>query len=119
MKITARCHCGAVELSAELPDGLDPSRCDCSFCVRRQAAAVTAIASSVKVIKGADVLSTYSFGTHMAQHHFCKICGIYTHHHRRSDPTQCGINLGCIDGVHLLDHEPIPWTDGINHPSDR
>ena len=120
MKITASCHCGAVELTADLPHGLsDASRCDCSFCACRQAAAVTATAASVEVTKGADNLSTYSFGTHTAQHHFCKTCGIYTHHHRRLDPAQCGINLGCIDGAHPPDHEPILWTNGINHPSDR
>ena len=41
------------------------------------------------------------------------------HHRRRSDPSQCGVNLGCIDGVNPRDFDPIPWTDGVNHPSDR
>ncbi len=119
MKITATCHCGAVSLTAELPHGLDDAaRCDCSFCARRQAAAVTAIAATVQVTKGQDALSTYSFGSHTAQHHFCKICGIYTHHHWRFDPKECGINLGCIAGAHPLEHEPVPWTNGINHPCD-
>ena len=120
IEITATCHCGAVSLRATLPFGLgDAGRCTCSFCSRRQAAAVTAIGSSVEVIKGADNLSLYSWGTHTAQHYFCKTCGIYTHHKRRADPTQCGINLGCIEGVNTWEHEPIRWTDGVNHPSDR
>lgn len=120
MDITASCHCGAVTLTATLPHGLsDVGRCTCSFCSRRQAGAVTAIKSSVKVTKGADNLSLYSWGTGTAQHYFCKTCGIYTHHHRRSDPTQSGINLGCIDGVKTWEHEPIEWTDGVNHPSDE
>ena len=38
---TASCHCGAVEISARFPNGLaSASRCDCSFCLRRGAAAV-------------------------------------------------------------------------------
>lgn len=120
MKVRVTCHCNAVELEAILPFGLtDIGRCTCSFCARRQAAAVTAIASSVNVLKGADNLTLYSWNTHTAQHYFCKTCGIYTHHKRRADPSQCGINLGCIDGVNPQDHEPIRWTDGINHPSDR
>ncbi|MDF1728071.1 MAG: GFA family protein [Sulfitobacter sp.] len=118
--IRASCHCGAVLLSAYLPQGLaDPTRCTCSFCARRPAAAVTALTTSVKVLQGADKLTLYSWGTHTAQHYFCSVCGIYTHHQRRSDPTQCGINLGCIDGVRSWEHEPVRWTDGVNHQSDR
>ena len=120
LDITATCHCGAVSLTATLPYGLsDAARCTCSFCARRQAAAVTAIAASVRVIKGAENLSLYSWGTHTAQHYFCKICGIYTHHQRRSDPSECGINLGCIEGVKTWEHEPIHWNEGVNHPSDN
>jgi hypothetical protein len=58
-QITATCHCGATALSATLPNDLkDASRCTCSFCKRRQAAAVTATTSSVKVTKGR---TTYRF----------------------------------------------------------
>src|SRR3546814_11741462 len=32
----ATCHCGAVELELDLPDGIvDPRRCDCSICRRK------------------------------------------------------------------------------------
>ncbi len=118
--VNASCHCGAVTLTATLPFGFkDIGRCNCSFCARRQAAAVTAIASSVQILKGADNLTLYSWNTHTAKHYFCKTCGIYTHHQRRADPSQCGINLGCIDGINPADFEPIRWSDGIHHPSDR
>ncbi|AXI45872.1 type I-B CRISPR-associated protein Cas8b1/Cst1 [Sulfitobacter sp. SK012] len=117
--VKASCHCGAVVIEATLPEGLaNPSRCTCSFCARRQAANVTAIATELKVLHGADHLTLYSWNTHTAKHYFCKTCGIYTHHQRRSDPTQCGINLGCIEGAQPWDHEPIPWADGIKHPAD-
>lgn len=118
--IRASCHCGAVTLEADLIHGLaDAARCTCSFCARRQAAAVTADAASVRIIKGAANLSLYTWGTGTARHYFCKICGIYTHHQRRSNPAECGINLGCIEGVRTWEHEPVRWTDGVNHPSDR
>lgn len=117
---TARCHCGAVEIEAELPGGLaTASRCNCSFCKRRGAAAVTALTSGLRVVKGAEQLSLYTWGSNTAQHYFCKICGIYTHHKRRSDPSQTGVNLGCFDAVSPQDFEPIPTNDGINHPSDQ
>lgn len=120
MQVRARCHCGAVVLRATLPNGLrDVTRCTCSFCARRQAAAVTATTASLEILKGKDALGLYTWGTGTAQHYFCKTCGIYTHHQRRANPDQCGINLGCIDGVKTWEHEPVRWTDGINHPSDR
>lgn len=119
MTITATCHCGACAIRATLPNGLsDVGRCTCSFCRRRQAAAVTATTASLQVTKGADRLSQYSWNTHTAKHYFCKTCGIYLYHQRRSDPAQCGVNLGCIEGVNPWEHEPVAWTDGINHPSD-
>lgn len=120
LAITATCHCGACAIKATLPHGLsDAARCTCSFCKRRQAAAVTATTASLSVTKGADTLQRYSWGTHTAKHYFCKICCIYLYHQRRADPAQCGINLGCIEGVETWQHEPVRWTDGVNHPSDR
>lgn len=114
------CHCGAVELRVKLCDGLATARrCDCSFCRRRGAAAVTVNLGDLEVVKGADNLTRYSFGTNTAKHHFCKTCGIYTHHQRRSNPNEYGVNMGGIDGVNPAEHEPIVWNDGVNHPSDR
>lgn len=117
----ATCHCGAVELAVTLvPEGLASARrCDCSFCARRGAIAVSAPLDGVTVVKGADNLALYSWGTHTAQHYFCKTCGIYTHHRRRSNPNQYGVNVACLDGINPRDLGPVPWTDGVNHPSDR
>ncbi|MCM2560705.1 GFA family protein [Lutimaribacter sp. EGI FJ00015] len=116
----ATCHCGAIELQITPGQPLDrASRCDCSFCRRRQAAAVMVPLEDLEVVKGADTLTLYQWGTKTARHYFCSVCGIYTHHQRRSDPTQYGVNLGCIDGVNPRDHEPLRWTDGVNHVSDR
>jgi hypothetical protein len=119
LTITATCHCGAVALTGEAPNGYaDAARCNCSFCKRRQAANIGVTSASLQITKGAENLGLYSFGTHTAQHYFCKTCGIYTHHQTRSNPLISGVNLGCIDATHPLEHEPVPWRDGINHPSD-
>ncbi len=118
--VRATCHCGAVELAVRLTDGLATARrCDCSFCARRGAVAVTALVADVTVVRGHDALATYVWGTGTARHHFCRVCGIYTHHRRRSNPAECGVNAACIDGVDLRALDPVPWADGRNHPSDR
>jgi hypothetical protein len=115
------CHCGAVELDVTLAeDGLATARrCDCSFCVRRGAAAVTAPRDGVRVVRGADRLTLYQWNTKTAKHWFCSVCGIYTHHQRRSNPEECGVNLGILEGVSVPELGDIPWVDGVNHPSDR
>lgn len=67
------CHCGAVELKVTLADGLNTApRCDCSFCRRHTMAAVIVNVGDLEVVKGADNLTLYTFGTSTAQHHFCK-----------------------------------------------
>lgn len=114
------CHCGAVEMSVTLSDGLTTARrCDCSFCRRRGAIAVSAPLDGITIIRGADNLTLYQWGTGAAKHWFCKICGIYTHHQRRSNPHEYGVNAACLEGVNPRDLDPVPWVDGVNHPSDR
>ena len=73
----------------------------------------------ILVVRGAENLTLYQFGTHTARHWFWKTCGIYTHHQRRSNPDQFGVNVAILDGVNPRDLGDVPWVDGINHPADR
>ncbi len=114
------CHCGKVELRVTPSVPLSQARhCDCSFCRRRAAATLTVPLDALKIIKGEDNLTLYQWGTGTARHHFCKTCGIYTHHRRRSNPNEYGVNIGALDGVNPAAYEPLAWHDGVNHPSDR
>ena len=116
----ASCHCGAVRFEVMLSEGLDTARrCDCSFCRMRGAIAVSAPLDGLRITKGADKLTLYQWNTRTAKHWFCSVCGIYTHHQRRSNPNQYGVNVACLEGVNPRDLGNVPWTDGINHPSDR
>jgi hypothetical protein len=117
MRLT--CHCGGAELSVVLADGLNSARrCDCSFCRRRGVAPVTVNEGDLVVLRG-ETLTLYQWGTRTAEHWFCSVCGIYTHHRRRSNPREFGVNAGALDGVNPRDLEPVPWVDGVDHPSDR
>jgi len=53
----------------------------------------------LRVRKGADNLTLYQWNTGVAKHYFCKTCGIYTHHQRRSNPNEYAVNIACLDGV--------------------
>ena len=114
------CHCGAVEIEVRLTDGLATARrCDCSFCRRRGAIAASVPLDGLRIVKGADRLTLYEWGTRTAKHYFCAVCGIYTHHRRRSNPNEYGVNVGALEGVNPRDLGNVPWVDGVNHPSDR
>lgn len=116
----ATCHCGAVELELSLPDGLSTlRRCNCSMCRRKGAIMASVPLDGLRVVKGQGVLRLYEFNTRTAKHYFCSVCGIYTHHRQRSDPTRYGFNVACLEGVNPLELRDVPVADGINHPSDR
>jgi hypothetical protein len=117
MKLT--CHCEAVELDVTLSEALSEAvRCDCSFCRRRAAATVDVAEGDFTIIRGADNLSLYQWKTKTAEHYFCKTCGIYTHHRRRSKPKFFGVNIGALEGITLDELRNTGWADGVNHPSD-
>ncbi len=117
--INGACHCGTVRLRVKLSDGLRTARrCDCSFCRMRGAVVVSAKLDDLEVVAGADALSTYQFNTMTAKHHFCSVCGIYTHHQRRSNPNQYGVNVAILEGVSPFDFREVLVLDGIHHPSD-
>lgn len=120
MTLRGTCHCGAVEIAVTLTDGFATARrCDCSFCRRRGAIVVSARVEDLTVTRGAGALRLYQFGTRTAEHFFCGTCGIYTHHRRRSNPREYGVNVAILDGVNPRDLGEVPWSDGVNHPSDR
>ncbi|MCZ2721379.1 GFA family protein [Marinomonas sp. 15G1-11] len=119
-KHKASCHCGAVEIELTLPNGIiDLRRCDCSLCRRKGIISAAIPASGIHIIKGEDTLTLYQFNTKAAKHYFCSLCGIYTHHQRRSNADQYGFNVACLEGINPLKIPDIPTSDGVNHPSDR
>lgn len=84
----------------------------------RGAIAVSAELPNIKIMEGEDKLTLYQFNTKNAKHYFCSICGIYTHHQRRSNPNQYGVNVACLNGISPFDFEEVPVNDGVFHPSD-
>ena len=85
----------------------------------RGAIAVSAEAGDISVDRGEEALTVYRFNTRVAEHYFCSKCGIYTHHRRRSNPNQFGVNVACLEGVSPFDFNELPVFDGITHPKDR
>lgn len=115
----AACHCGTVKFRLRLTDEFKTiRRCSCSYCRMRGAIAVSAQLSDIEFVQGEDNLTLYQFNTRSAKHYFCKTCGIYTHHQRRSNPSQFGVNVACIQGISPFDFPEVQVMDGVSHPSD-
>lgn len=118
-EISGQCHCGGVKFHVRLSDGLHTARrCTCSYCRMRGAIAVSAELSDIHILEGEDKLTLYQFNTKSAKHYFCSVCGIYTHHQRRSNPHQYGVNVACLEGISPFDFDEVPVNDGVSHPSD-
>lgn len=110
---TGRCHCGAVEFEVTLENGFeDLRRCNCSLCSRKGAIMANVPLDALSVTRGEDKLSLYQWNTFTARHYFCSVCGIYTHHQRRSNPEQFGFNVACIEGIDPFDLGDIPISNG-------
>jgi hypothetical protein len=108
-----------VRFDVVLTNGLHTARrCNCSYCRMRGAIAVSAELDGVTIQAGKEALTTYQFNTMAAKHYFCSKCGVYTHHQRRSNPNQFGVNVACLAGISPFDFDEVPVNDGLHHPSD-
>ncbi len=71
------------------------------------------------LLQGDDVLTTYKFNTGVAQHTFCRICGIHAFYRPRSHPNSIDVNVRCLDGDVLSHFEIVPfdgasWEENIH-----
>ena len=121
MKKRLTCHCGSVEAEVSLPNGLkNLIRCNCSICKKKGITMINKIGlDDLKITKGKELLKLYQYHSKTAEHYFCSICGIYTHHKPRSNPNSYCVNAGCLEGVNPFEFKDVPIFDGINHPHDK
>jgi hypothetical protein len=109
-----------VRFEVKLKDGFNTvRRCTCSLCRMRGAVAVSAALNGIRFVSGEEALTSYRFNTGAAQHFFCSHCGIYTHHQRRSNAGEFGVNVACLEGVSPFDFAEVPVLDGVRHPNDH
>lgn len=91
------CHCGAVRFEVEAPVQVEVEDCNCSICCRSGHLHLIVPRSQFRLLQGEENLSTYSFNSHIAQHRFCKTCGIKPFYIPRSNPDGVDVNLRCLD----------------------
>lgn len=91
------CHCGAVRFEVDAPEDVRVQECNCSICSKSGFLHLIVPASRFRLISGKENLATYTFGTGVARHLFCKTCGIKSFYIPRSNPDGFSVNLRCLD----------------------
>jgi hypothetical protein len=98
---TGGCHCGRVRFRVRAD--LDRvSDCNCSMCTKKGILHLIVPQDAFELLSGAGDLTTYTFNTGVAKHHFCRHCGIHSFYVPRSDPDKIDVNARCLDGVDPL-----------------
>ena len=115
------CHCGKVKLQIKVDDIGRLQRCNCSICKKKGSIMAAVDLQNLKLNHSKYSFLMDKFNTKVAKHYFCKICGIYTHHQRRSNPNEFAVNVGCIDEIDPYEYFnlKVENNDGNNHILDR
>jgi hypothetical protein len=110
---TGGCHCGRVRFEVEAPAEISVAQCNCSICARSGFLHLIVPKSRFRLLQGEESITTYTFNTGVAQHFFCKVCGIKSFYVPRSDPDGVSVNARCLDPgtVTRMDLRPF---DGRN-----
>ena len=109
---TGGCHCGAVRFRVVV-DKHQVDECNCSICQKKGFLHLIVARDQFTLLQGEGVLTNYTFNTGVAQHKFCKICGIHPFYIPRSHPDCIDVNLRCLDGNQIPEFDIIPF-DGAN-----
>jgi hypothetical protein len=89
------------------------TECNCSICTKKGFLHLIVPRDRFELLSGESELTTYRFNTGVAQHHFCRTCGVHSFYVPRSDPDKIDVNVRCLEGVDLASLRIIPF-DGRN-----
>ena len=107
------CHCGAIKFEVEAPDEVEVENCNYSICNMSGFLHLIVPARNFRLLSGENNLTTYTFNTGVAQHKFCKTCGIKPFYIPRSNPDGVDVNLRCLSTqpkqVKIVDFDGKNW----------
>lgn len=107
------CHCGRVEFEVRAPADIGATRCNCSICTMTGFLHLIVGLDAFRLIRGEDDLTTYTFNTGVARHHFCRHCGVKSWYVPRSHPEGVSVNVNCLQPGTIASVSVQPF-DGRN-----
>ncbi len=105
------CHCGAVRFRVEVEEHLVLD-CNCTICRMKGNLHLIVPRARFTLLKGEDALTTYRFNTGVAQHTFCRVCGIHPFYFPRSHPDGVDVNVRCLDDPEAMARFEVEKFDG-------
>ncbi len=112
------CHCGRVRFEVTAPARIDVADCNCSICNKSGYLHLIVSAADFRLLAGGDALTTYTFNTGVAKHHFCSNCGVKSFYVPRSHPDGVSVNARCLDAGTVESMTVTPF-DGARWESAR
>ncbi len=111
--LSGGCHCGRVRFEVEAAPDIAADQCNCSICRMSGYVHMIVAKNDFRLLSGQDMLQIYQFNSGVAQHYFCRNCGIKSYYVPRSHPDGISINVNCLDqgGIQSLTVTPF---DGEN-----
>jgi hypothetical protein len=110
------CHCGRVRFEVTAPASISVAECNCSICAKCAYLHLIVPKSRFRLLQGEEFLTNYRFNTGVAQHLFCKVCGIKSFYVPRSHPDGISVNARCLDPG-TVEHMEVRPFDGVNWES--
>lgn len=95
--LSGGCHCRAVRFVVTTPRTFTALDCNCSICRMSGFLHLIVPQANFELTRGDDALATYTFGTGVARHRFCRTCGVKSFYVPRSNPDGIDVNARCLD----------------------
>ena len=107
------CHCGKVQWQIQAPAHLQTHTCNCSICNINHYQHLIVPKQRFQLLSDPDTLSEYRFDSGLAQHYFCKACGVKSFYIPRSNPDGVSVHARCLNPASVLSITDTPF-DGQN-----
>ena len=107
------CHCGRVRFEIDAPADIQAADCNCSICRMSGFLHLFVARQNFRLLCGDDAIETYTFNTGVAQHYFCRHCGVKSFYIPRSHPDGISVNVHCLDQEKIRSVQVEPF-DGQN-----
>lgn len=113
------CHCGKVRFEVDAPAIIEATDCNCSICRKSGFLHLIVADSDFRLLEGEDALTTYTFNTGVAKHHFCLHCGVKSFYVPRSHPNGVSVNVHCLDedtveSINITPFDGANWEQNVS-----